>query len=249
MELDATPNSNTLLYISANHGTKAGGFNTLLFPPASPSQMVFDQEVLWDYEAGFKLTLADNKVTFNGAAFHYDYHNYQAYDINEFTSLVTNHPAQATGSELVLTARPIPPLTLSAFLTNMYTLRVDSVVVPAGETLTRYFPQDPKVTFGGSVSYEVPVGNGKLLLSTNWKYNTWQYFSAFNAPVDYEHPYTVGNVRVSFSSGKWEVAAFVNNVTDRYYRVFDFDNSSTMGSGEGSFAPPRWYGGQVTYRF
>jgi iron complex outermembrane recepter protein len=251
LELDAKPNPNTLLYISANRGTKAGGFNTPLFPPTSPQQMTFDQEVLWDYEAGFKLTLADNKVTFNGAAYHYDYHNYQAYDVNGFALLVTNHPAQLTGAEFTLNARPIPPLMLSAFVTNVYTLRVDDVVVPAGESLTRYFPQDPKLTFGGSVSYEIPLQSGKVLLSTNWKYNTWQYFSAFNAPIDYEHPYAVGNVRVSYTtrSGNWDVAAFVNNVCDRYYRIFDFDNSSTLGSGEGAFAPPRWYGGQVTFRF
>jgi iron complex outermembrane receptor protein len=249
--LNVKPNANTLLYISANRGTKAGGFNTPLFPPADPSQMVFNQEVLWDYEAGFKLTLADNKVTLNGAAFHYQYDNYQAFSVNQFALLVTNHPGQITGAQLELAARPIAPLKLSAFVTGMFTERVEGVIVPSGEALTRDFPQNPKWSFGGSVSYEIPVQSGNLLLSTNWKYNSGQYFTAFNAPIDYEHPYAVGNVRVGFTprNNKWELAAFVNNVTDRRYRNFDFDNSATLGSGESVFAAPRWYGGQATYRF
>jgi iron complex outermembrane receptor protein len=128
---------------------------------------------------------------------------------------------------------------------------VENITVPAGESLVRYMPQNPKLTFGGALSYEVPTQSGTFEFSTNWKYNTWQYFSAFNAPIDYEHPYAVGNVRVSFRtpSSRWEIAGFVNNVTNRYYRIFDFDNSSTFGSGESVYSPPRWYGGEVTYRF
>jgi iron complex outermembrane recepter protein len=250
-QLNVRPNANTLLYIGANRGTKAGGFNTLLFPPASTSQMNFNQEVLWDYEAGFKLTLADNRVTFNGAAFHYQYHDYQAYSTNQFTLFVTNHPAEINGLQLELAARPIPPLKLSIFATNMYTERVDGVTFPAGQTMDTNFPQDPKVTFGTSASYEIPIQAGTFVLATNWKYNSSQYFSTFNAPIDLERPYTVGSVRVSFKTKdeKWEIAGFVNNVTDRFYRIFDYDNSATLGSGESVFAPPRWYGGQLTYRF
>jgi iron complex outermembrane recepter protein len=45
------------------------------------------------------------------------------------------------------------------------------------------------------------------------------------------------------------VSAFVNNVTDKHFRVYDLDNSATLGSSQATYTHPRWFGGTFTYRY
>ena len=71
------------------------------------------------------------------------------------------------------------------------------------------------------------------------------------APVEEEDSYTVTNARVSYDSdsGRWGVAAFVNNVFEEEYRVYAFDSSLFAGVVAGVYGKPRWYGVSATYRF
>ncbi len=71
------------------------------------------------------------------------------------------------------------------------------------------------------------------------------------APVEEEDSYTVTNARVSYDSdsGRWGVAAFVNNVFEEEYRVYAFDSSLFAGVVAGVYGKPRWYGFSATYRF
>ena len=98
--------------------------------------------------------------------------------------------------------------------------------------------------------YEFDLAAGKLALQTNWKYDSVQYFSTFNAPVDRERSRVIGDVRVSYEFGAMpiEAAFFVNNVTDRQYRVYNLDLSGPFGFTQQTFGRPRWFGGSLTYR-
>ena len=56
------------------------GFGVVAFPGIVPASLPYDQEVLTNYEAGFKTEPAPG-MTLNGSIFHYDYKNYQAFSI------------------------------------------------------------------------------------------------------------------------------------------------------------------------
>ncbi|HWL47375.1 MAG TPA: TonB-dependent receptor, partial [Sphingomonadaceae bacterium] len=142
-ELDFRPVDNVLLYASVNRGTKSGGFGVQAFTPIDPASLPYDQEVLTNYEGGFKLTLADRKVTFNGAVFHYDYKDYQAFILADLTQLVANRPARVTGFEAELVVRPVPGLMLQGFLTYLDT-KVKNISLPSGRVTDRKMPQAPK---------------------------------------------------------------------------------------------------------
>jgi iron complex outermembrane receptor protein len=71
-----------------------------------------------------------------------------------------------------------------------------------------------------------------------------------NAPADYEGPYAVTNARVIFSSAddRWEVAGWVRNLTDRWYKVYGLDLSA-LGFEQSVYGPPRTYGATFTYHW
>jgi iron complex outermembrane receptor protein len=250
IQVNLHPTDDTLFYFGVNRGTKSGGFGVQAFQPINPNTIPFDEEILTNYEAGFKVTLFDRKVNLNGSVFYYDYQNYQAFSIVGLSQFVGNKPAEVVGAELELQVRPARGLFLSGFLTKLDT-QVKDIVLPSGRMVDRIMPQAPSLSLGGMVRYEFPVGPGALSMQTDWKYDSSQYFSTFNAPIDREPSRVVGNVRVTYATDDdhWEVAAFANNVTDTEYRIYNLDLSSTFGFSQQTFARPRWFGGSVKYSF
>ena len=244
------PSEDALVYMGVNRGTKSGGFGVQAFRPTDPSTLTFGEEELTNYEAGFKFTMLDRKVNLNGSLFYYDYANYQAFSLVGLSQFITNRPANVTGAELELQVRPVSGLYLSGFLTVLDT-RVKGITLPAGRVTDRVMPQAPRFSLGGLVHYEFPVGPGSLSFQTDWKYDSSQYFSTFNAPVDFEPSRVVGNARIAFTTNDkhWEIAGFVNNITDKWYRVYNLDLGSSFGESQSTYATPRWFGGSVKYSF
>ena len=72
LNLDWTPDRDTLLYAKYSRGYKAGGFTTFTIA-ANPET---GKETVDAFELGVKKTLSRN-LTVNGAAFYYDYKNDQ----------------------------------------------------------------------------------------------------------------------------------------------------------------------------
>jgi iron complex outermembrane receptor protein len=71
------PNDDSMYYLSVSEAFRSGGYSsggTLL----AGSARAVRPETLTSIEAGLKLSLADNRVRFNAAAFYYDYKDFQA---------------------------------------------------------------------------------------------------------------------------------------------------------------------------
>lgn len=248
-ELQYRPSNNVLAYFGVSRGTKSGGFGTLAFTPIDPNTIPFKSEILVNYEGGIKFTLFDRTTTLNLSGFHYDYDNYQAFVFVGLSQFIQNRPAKVNGFEFEASTRPIQGLNLRVFGTYLDT-NVRNISLPSGRVVERVLPQAPSFSIGGLARYEFAAGPGKLALQTDWKYNSSQYFSTVNAPIDREPSYAVGNMRASYAldGGRWELAVFANNVADKRYRVYDLDLSLALGDANQSYARPRWIGGSVTYR-
>lgn len=249
-ELDYKPNRNILIYASVNRGIKSGGFGTPAIPPIDPTLIPFKGETLTNYEGGVKLTMLDRTTHLNLSAFHYDYKNYQSFELSGLSLVVRNKQAYINGFEAEFNSRPVEGLFLQASATVLDT-KVKNVILPSGDVLDRRMPQAPKFSAAALISYEYPVGPGKLAVETNWKYNSTQYFSTFNAPVDRQGSYVIGDARISyaFDNEPLEVAFFVNNLTDRRYLIYNLDLSGPLGVTQQTFGRPRWIGGSITARF
>ncbi len=249
VELDFRPMDDVLLYASVNRGIKSGGFNVQGFPPMVPEDFPFGNEVLTNYEGGFKLSLADRKVNFNGTLFHYDYKGFQSFSVPAAgESKVTNLDARLTGMELELNVRPSDIVHFGVTAAHFFEAKVKNVELPFGRITDRRMPQSPDWSITANAGVDVPLGSGTLRLSTNWKYDSDQHFTTFNPQDDLEPERIVGDVRVAFDHGDYELSAFVNNVTNKTYRVFAFDDGLSLGLVQDAYAPPRWWGVSFSYR-
>lgn len=84
----------TNIYASYNRGFKQGGYNTPSFQNVPP----VDPEIVDYYEAGLKYVSPDHRLTFNVAAFYYEYSDVQVsiVDLSSGTNILQN-AAAATG--------------------------------------------------------------------------------------------------------------------------------------------------------
>ncbi len=261
LELDWRLAEDWLIYSSWNRGVKAGGFNSpldptgLLFPDGSQNNeaMRFDDETLDAFEVGFKSLLGNGKVRLNGAAFYYDYKDYQAFKFIGLTQTVFNADAKIYGLELELAANPMEGLDL-LFGIGLLDTEVKDLDFGFG-LVDRDTAISPSLNMSGLARYAWPAGNGSLAIQADFRYLGDHNFNLVAPPVLQEDSYTVANARVSYigSDEKWDISAFVDNFTDEKYRVQGFDVTSPPPVGFGMvqeyYGKPRWWGLRFTYNF
>lgn len=122
-----------LLYGTVAKGVKPGGFSSVA--AQVPANGRFGPETLWNYEVGAKSTLADGRVTLNGALFYMDYTDKQVTSLfadptapNGTGSRTTNAgAAEVKGLELDLNASPVENLSFRAAYTYLDTEYTDFI--------------------------------------------------------------------------------------------------------------------------
>ncbi|MFM2409268.1 MAG: hypothetical protein RL481_96 [Pseudomonadota bacterium] len=86
LTLDYKPNDDLLLYASVAKGVRSGGFNTANAVSATgilASEVPYDEESNWTYEAGIKSEWLDRKLLVNLSAFYVDWTNAQVSSFTE----------------------------------------------------------------------------------------------------------------------------------------------------------------------
>jgi iron complex outermembrane receptor protein len=269
LELDYRVSDDVLLYTSYNRGSKSGGFAFGTGTPFAdaPSPVValnvplgtdalflngipFKAEVLNAYELGIKSTI-NGTTTFNGSAFYYHYKDYQAFVQLGLNQTIINLPATAYGLEAEINSRPVAGLTLQLGLSALSS-NVEDIVLPDTVTHVEHdMPQAPKVSGNALARYEFPMGGGVASVQADVQYTDKFCFTVLCAPVEKESSYSVANARIGYaaSDGRWEVAAFVNNLFEEEYRVYAFDSSLYAGLVAGVYGKPRTYGLTANWRF
>jgi iron complex outermembrane receptor protein len=256
-ELDYKPNDDLLFYASYNRGSKSGGFTFSTGTPFAPNQPAFldgipyKPELLQAYEVGTKATVTSN-TAINASVFYYDYKDYQAFAQVGVIQTVVNLAATELGAELELVSHPVTGLSLQLGASWLDS-RVKDVLLPDAVTVVDHdLPQTPRWSGNALARYEHRLADdwfgsiqGDVLLTGRF------CFTVLCAPVEHEHPYTVGNFRIGATGldGRLELAAFVNNVANRAYRQYAFDASQFSGVSLGIFARPRTYGVSASYHF
>jgi iron complex outermembrane receptor protein len=256
LELDYKPNDDLLLFLSYNRGSKSGGFTFSTGTPFDPNQAAFlegipfDPEVLDAYEIGMKSSLTGS-TTLNVSAFYYYYSDYQAFAQIGPVQSVINLNAEAEGLEAELNARPMEGLTLQVGASFLNT-NVKNIQLPDRTTFVDHdLPQAPSFSGNALARFEFPLGGGTASVQADVQYSDDFCFTVLCAPVEKEKAYSVANARIGYAAdgGRWEVAAFVNNLTEEEYRVYAFDSSLFAGVVAGVYAKPRTYGLTATWRF
>lgn len=222
----------------------------------------YDEEVLTAFEIGFKSTLFDGTTRFNGSVFYYDYKDYQSFLFSGVSGIVVNNDAEVTGLELEVISSPIDGLDLmlgvAVFDAEVEDVATAPAVYDVNSALIAPAVSDdvepsyaPPLQISGLIRYAWPAFGGELAVQADFSYSDSTFYNLRNYDSHELDSYTLTNARLSYvtDDDAWEIAAFVDNLTDEENEVMGFDISLFCGCSELAVGAPRWWGIQVRHNF
>jgi iron complex outermembrane receptor protein len=273
VQVNFRPVESLLTYASWNRGVKSGGYNAPLLPSdfaITDAFMTYDPEKLDAFEVGFKWDSEDGRYRINGAAYYYDYKNYQAFSIIGLDTSTLNAQAKSKGFELEFQANPADGLDLQFGVgyTDAKVKEVPGLTVPVDTGVGIVDPilpggtqrpvQTPKWNLSGLVRYEVPVSDkGSVAFQVDGQYRSKHHFALTNFPASTESGYFIANASIAWfdANDVWSLRAFVQNLTNKKYIVQTFDLSGSVSNGglfgliEQYYGRPRTWGVTLGYTF
>lgn len=274
VNLDWTPVDDLLVYGSVAHTFKSGGFYGGFFFDADEIT-AYDPETNTSVELGFKSTLLNGAMQFNGAVFRYDYKDWQGNLQSQslsgadggavFTALTNLGDVETLGAELDLRWLPLEGLDLRLGLGWL-----DTEVTDVARTsdnpdvitgVTNIFSQ--VVDIKGNEINNAPNFSANLFARYDFNLSSslgaavqgtvaWTddyYLSVSNEPYSKEDGVALVNARAelySLNSG-WTVAIWGRNLTDESYRTSTNDDG--IYSNYSNWSAPRTFGATLSYRF
>ncbi len=255
LQLDWHVTDSTLVYTGVTRGTKAGGYNGQPVATWTVPQTMFNDEVLTDYEAGFKSTFADNRVRLNGSAYFYDYHSLQVFSQQGLLLFTFNTDAKVYGAELELKAAPVKGIELGIDGAWLRTLTNPIQNLDAFTGTTRFARQE--LPFSPHFSSDVYIrkdwvfDRGKFSLQADAKWTDTHKVELLDDPGLVVPPTAVANARATYQTQdkRWSLAVFCNNVFNKVYIANGTNYTAYDGTFLMVYSPPRWYGGTLSYRW
>ncbi len=247
--LNYKPSRALLIYANVSRGSKSGGFDgDFAFTRAQLAP--FKDEKLTAYELGWKATLFDRRLFFNGSVFYYDFKDPQVRvaQVDPVTHLPFNQlrniaAARVYGAELDADWRPAQGLDFKAGLS----LNDSKIKDPAQSVFDgNRLPLASPVSATLSARYQWSLaGDLRLSALVDGKYNGPFYLNPENTSYLRQHSYTLVNARLALASGdRWEIAAWGKNLTKETYAVQAF---ALFGAYPVAYSPPRTYGISLRY--
>ncbi|RLA40525.1 MAG: hypothetical protein DRR06_17335, partial [Gammaproteobacteria bacterium] len=178
VQLDYRPNSDWLVYISANKGIKGGGYTAPIDGLLAVSELEYKPEELISLETGFKYEWDRGRL--NVSVFHYDYTDFQTFEFSGLTSVVLNKDAEFYGGEIELQLNPIDNLDVNLGVALLDT-EVKDVTV-GGVSRTQHPLNAPESEYNWLFRYVVPLGGLELSFQYDGAYRDERFFNIVNAP-------------------------------------------------------------------
>lgn len=256
LQLNYVTESGNLFYGSINRGIKGGNWSidpTGALAATDPASLRHDEEVLWSYEIGVKADLND-WARMNASIYYYDYDDYQTFSLVGLIPQVGNSDAKSHGGELELTMTPLEGLDF-LFGIAYIDSEIDTVNAPLSTVTNTEFPNAPRWNFNMLARYEWEAfAGGRMAVQIDGVWYDDYFLETSNAEVSREDDYSVWNARVNYTTRDeaWKFSVWVKNFTDTTYRLYNLDIPIIPGFfsfGQEAYAPPRWFGGTITYNF
>lgn len=263
-------NDNTLLYASAAKGYRIGGVNSPIptFCGSVSAPMTFRSDSVWSYEIGAKSLLLDRRLQIDASGFHIKWQNIQTPAfLTQCGFQYVDNDGGATSNGFDLAARALLTDELRVGLAASYTNSRfnQSVLSDTGMPIVEkndsvgVLPQVPypwNVTT--SVDYERPLMDDARLYghaedefhSRNPGPFAAQHPGYSYAPLLTANPSTnVVNLRAGVRWSSYDVALFVNNVTNSLPTLYRSQDTSTSTLFYGKTFRPRTMGITANWKF
>jgi iron complex outermembrane receptor protein len=215
-----------MLFVTAAHGFKSGGFNTG-FGVLRMDQREFQDEDIMHYEAGAKFDLIDGRARLAASVFQTEFDNYQdaAFVGGQFT-VGNAEQAELKGAELegaVVVAKNITADASISYADFVYTTNTQGQCYPNRPGAVRGQPCDlsgehpinaPEWKTHMGAQYDLPVQWGSFFTRADWSW-TSDYNTSFSAdPRLKQVAYDWINLRAGARWGNYEAVLWVENVTN-----------------------------------
>lgn len=242
-----------MTYVSYSEGFKAGAFTQRVFP-AKREAPVAGPEFVKVYEGGFKSTLLDNRMRFNGAVFFTEYTDMQVTSDESDSagtiglSTVNAAEAEILGFELEMTAVPTPESLLQVgvgYLDAEYVKLDSGVLFDVDDDLINA----PEWNINVAAQYEYSLGNmGSLTPRLDLSHTSKVANDDRNTPLLVQPAYTLLNLSLTWrdANDAWSVTAAGRNVGDEAYLITGFANNNGV---EGVYGMPATWSLSVRRNF
>ena len=217
------PNDDLMFYASYSEGFKSGGFfgrqaNFNIDPSYEP-------EYLKNIELGWKSTLMDGRMIFNGSIFEAKYEDKQEsilipVDLSNVATVVRNASSlDMTGLELELVyqiSESWDIMVNAGFMDTEYAdyfadLTGDQIVTDNSGLTPRNTPDS---TYGATTSYVTPLGNGELKTRLSYRFRDSVESDASNNSLGTLDTLEDLSATISFSMDEYTISIYGRNLTD-----------------------------------
>lgn len=230
--LDYQMTKDVLLYTTYSEGYRPGGFNRSFGPASNPNDLpefrdfvvpaIYETDDVINMEFGWKTTLNDGNLRFNGAIYHIDWEDVQVAVLDTanisnltFTSNVAN--AKVKGIEMDLAWTATDNLTLFGAVTyndteiTELTSGLSFVLAPEGSELAL----SPALQYSLRGRYDWEVnGDIEAYAQMSMNYTDDSYNSMYLAVRERQDDYTIANAAVGATFDEWGVELYIDNLTD-----------------------------------
>jgi outer membrane receptor protein involved in Fe transport len=214
-------------------------------------------ELVYNYEAGIKNMLFNNRLQFNVSAFYYDYRNFQTSSakLTGAGLYSITDAGKASGKGLETEFQFAATKSLTVFANYAYLdAKFDNVNSDGKVQLLadHTFRLTPKHSGSAGFTYQFGLGRaGFLALNLSATFKSKHFFDDENTPGLYQDGYTLFNSALQYTSsnGKYGLRFNMNNMTNERFLI-DAGNTG-LAFGIPTFVPgaPRIFGTQLFYNF
>jgi len=260
--LNYKPDTGTLIYVSAGRGFQAGGFNQQI---RESQYREYQPEKVFNVEAGLKKDwhLFDRPIRTNFAIFRASYKNQQRVENGTYSDglnyIATFNAANSTiwGGEVEINYLPTRNLDLSlsySYVSAKYDTFLSPQIenIPSADLSGLAIAATPKHTINGTIAYTMPISpDDKLRFTLSGYYRSGTYFNDLSqGPYTHQKGYALLNGRIDLvRTSPIDIGFWMNNITNKTYGVFKFDNLSGLAYTSIFLGAPRTYGVDVTFKF
>jgi iron complex outermembrane receptor protein len=254
-----------LVYLRSGRGYVPGGFNPSFgFTPGGVNtpQFTFAPESVIDVELGIKseFNVGGMPAQVTADIFHSDYTNIQRFVSETLPGgVASNFTANASeavieGFEFQGSIAPTRGLTLSStysYNNGKYT-KIDPAAAPSLVGVPFSYLPKHKASLGATYKLPLAQGPGDFSVGAFYSYQSRFFDAPVVQPFDYIDGYGLLNARIDWNNifqSSLDAAFFVNNATDKVYRVGQYNGLIANGYITSFYGEPRMYGVQLRYRF
>ena len=234
--------------------------------PAAPFASVrfntLPAETVDSYEVGFKTALANRTLFVDGAAFLYDYSNFQT-TVQQGTQFVVTNAGEARGYGFEGQLRWVPSDAVTLFGSYAYNHSRFKTGVRDGNR----FRLNPDHSAAIGAIFGIPLGDGRISFTPSATWQSKIFFDDDNDRPDLQQPpaalvadniqdefqngYVLVNARLGYEApgGAWRIEAFAENLLDRKYINDAGNTGDSLGLPTFIAGAPRTYGVAASFRF